>query len=155
MTSQPALTIDQFKGTRETRRDVLFVEYRELVHALVKGIDPKSEQATRLDDIMVRLSISDDTLASDMEDIKLHARISQSITEFEARKPELDKQYARLTKVITKARSEIEAADLRFTKAQHDRTLVGQPHNKNRANVTRKHDLESRNPRIFRTPEHA
>ncbi len=156
MTSQPTLTIGEFKSTRETRRDVLLVEYRELVHTLVNGgITPKSKQAGRLDDIMVRLSISDDELATDIEAIKLQAHLAKSIAEFETKRPQLDKLHAKLTKAIAKAREELEAVDRRLAEAQHERHLAGQPYNKNRANVTRKQDLESSNVRIFGTPEHA
>ena len=154
MTSPPALTIDEFKHTRETRRDVLFAEYRELVRVLDKGITAKSKQAGRLDDIMVRLRISDDDLATDIEAIKLHTHLAQSIAEFETKKPQLGKQYEKCTKAIARIRSELDAVDRRFTEAQQDRHLVGQPYNKNRSEVKRKQELESRNPRIFGPIEH-
>ncbi len=149
MTEQAALTLTEFKNTRETRRAVLLVEYRELVQALVQGISVKSKQAGRLDDIMVRLRISDDDLATDIEDTKQHSRLSQSIAEFQAKQPQLDKQYAKWTKAIHKAREEMEAVDRRLNEAQQERKLAGQPHNKNRAAVLRKRELESRNPRVF------
>ena len=154
MTSQPTLTIDEFKHTRETRRDVLLAEYRELVQALVQGTSMKSEPAERLDDIMIRLKISDDDLANDIEDTKQHARLSQSIAEFQAKQPQIDKQYAKCTKAIHKAREELEAVERRLNEAQHERHLAGQPHNRNRADVKRKQELESRNPRVFGPIDH-
>ena len=154
MTSQPTLTIDEFKHTRETRRDVLLAEYRELVHSLVKGISTKSKQAKRLDDIMVRLSISDNDLATDIDAVKLRARLSQEIADFETRKPQLDKQCAKWTKAIAKALEDLAVVDRRLAEAHHKRRLAGEPHNKNRADVKRKEELESRNPRVFGPIEH-
>ncbi len=153
--STPTLTIAEFKGTRETRRDVLLVEYRELVQALVKGISAKSKQASRLDDIMVRLNISDDALATDVDAVKQHARLSQSIAEFQAKKPQLDKKCEKWTKAIDKVRKEMEAIERRLVEAQRERHLAGQPHNHYRADVTRKQALESHNTRMFGTPENA
>ncbi len=154
MTEQSTLTLTEFKSTRETRRAVLLAEYRELVRALVQGVSVQSEQAGRLDDIMVRLSISDDELATDIEDTKQHRRLSQSIAEFQAKQPQIDKQYAKWTKAIHKAREEMGAAECRLAEAQHERHLTGQPHNRNRADVKRKQELESRNPRVFRPIEY-
>ncbi len=149
MTEQATLTLTEFKSTRETRRVVLLAEYRELVRALVKGIPAKSKQAGRLDDIMVRLKISDDDLANDIEDTKQHSRLSQSIAEFQAKQPQIDKQHAKWAKAISKARADLEAAGHRLAEAQHERYLAGQPHNRNRGDLKRKLELESRNPRVF------
>ena len=155
MTEQETLTLTEFKSARDSRRVVLFAEYRELVQALVQGISAKSKQAGRLDDIMVRLSISDDDLETDIEATMKHRQLSQSIAEFQVKQPQLDKQYAKWTKAIAKAREELEAVDRRLAEAQHERHLAGQPHNKNRADVLRKQELESRNPRVFGLIEHA
>jgi len=154
MTSQAALTLTEFKSTRDSRRAVLLAEYRELVRALVQGTSMHSEQAERLDDIMVRLKISDDLLATDIEDTKQNSRLSQSIAEFQVKQPQIDKQYAKWTKAVHKAREELEAVERRLNEAQHERYLAGQPHNRNRGNLKRKQELESRNPRVFGPIEH-
>ena len=104
---------------------------------------------------MVRLSISDGELATDIEDTKQHSRLSQSIAEFQGKQPQIDKQYAKWTKAIHKARKDLEAAEHRLTEAQHERHLAGQPHNRNRADVLRLQELESRNPRVFGLIDHA
>ena len=109
----------------------------------------QTEQAARLDDLMVRLKISDEGLATDIEDTKQHSRLSQSISDFREEQPQIDKQYAKWEKAIHKARKDLEAAEHRLTEAQHERHLAGQPHNRNRADVKRKQELESRNPRVF------
>ncbi len=154
MTSQTALTIDEFKITRETRRAVLLVEYRKLVGALVQDDSMQTESAEKLDDIMSRLSISDDLLATDIEDTKQHRKLSKSISEFRAKQPQLEKKLQGLTEAIAKARSELEVADKRLNNAVGERQAAGQQHNKNRGDVTRKQELESRNPRVFGPTEH-
>ena len=151
MTEQPALTLTGFKSTRDSRLAALLVEYRELVRVLAQDDSMQSDQGGTLDDIMIRLKISDEDLATDIEDTKQHARLSRLITEFKAKQPKLDKQLAKLTEDIAKARFEIQSADRRLAEAQQDRHLAGQLHNTNRGNVRRKQELESRNSRLFGT----
>ena len=153
MTEQAA-TLSDFKSTRESRRAAFTNEYRELVRALAQGDSMQSEQAGRLDDLMDRLKISDELLATDIEDTKQHSRLTQSISDFREEQPQIDKQYAKWEKAIHKARKELEAAEHRLTEAQHERHLAGQPHNKNRADVKRQQELESRNPRVFGPIDH-
>ena len=153
MTEQAA-TLSDFKSTRESRRAAFTNEYRELVLALARGDSMQSEQAARLDDLMDRLKVSDEGLATDIEDTKQHSRLTQSISDFREEQPQIDKQFAKWGKAIHKARKELEAAEHRLTEAQHERHLAGQPHNRNRADVKRKQELESRNPRVFGPIDH-
>ena len=157
MTEQatPTLTLTEFKSTRETRRAELLVEYRELVKALAQDDSMQSTSGQRLDDIMARLKIGDDDLATDIEDTKQHRQLSQSIAEFQAKQPQIDKQHAKWTKVIAKVRKEMEEIERRMNEAQQERILAGQPHNRDRGEKIRKQELESRNTRMFGPPENA
>ncbi len=98
---------------------------------------------------MLRLKISDDELAQDIEDTKQHSRLSQSIAEFQGKQAQIDKQYKKWTKVIAKERADLDSVQRRLDDAQRERYLAGQPHNRNRGDLKRKLELESRNPRVF------
>ena len=153
MTDQAA-TLSDFKSTRTSRRAALKAEYRELVRTLAQEDSMQSEQAGRLDDIMDRLKVSDEGLATDIEDTKQHSRLTQSISDFREEQPQIDKQFAEWGKAIHKAKDDLKAAELRLIEAHRERHLAGEPYNKNRADMKCLQELESRNHRVFGLIDH-
>ncbi len=149
MIEQAATALSEFKSTRDSRRALLLAEYREFVQALAQDTSQQAERAERLDDVMLRLKIGDDELAQDIEDTKQYSRLSQSIAEFQGKQAQIDKQYKKWTKVIAKERADLDSVQRRMDEAQHKRNLSGQPYNRNRGELKRKLELESRNPRVF------
>ena len=149
MTEQATTALSEFKSTRDSRRVLLLAEYREFVQALAQDTSQQAERTERLDDVMLRLKISDDELAQDIEDTKQHGRLAQSIAEFQTKQAQIDKQYKKLTKVIAKERADLDSVEHRLAEAQQERYLVGQAYNRNRGDLKRKLELESRNTRVF------
>ena len=144
---QPLL--DDLKKIRDSRRNAAVLEYRQAVEVIASGDVAPAELGAGLDDVMIRLSISDDTLASDVEVLREHQERSARIAEFESKRSEIERTRNAAQQAVETLEKEHRSFDERYGIAQAVLMEIGAPFTRAMRDRQRLDKLELGNPRLF------
>jgi len=147
--SDPALILDDLSKIRQSRRSAAVAEYRQAVEGIASGHVTPAELGSSLDDVMVRLSISDSDLATDVGVLRDIREYQQRIDDFDANRSEHDERSTKAEAALSKLNEEYRTFRQRHDDAEQDVRAAGAPFG--RANKARKKidKLERTNPRMF------
>ena len=144
---QPVL--DDIAEIRRSRHDAAVLEYRQIVETISAGDAKPVEFGNALDDIMVRLNISDDDLASDVEAMREVIGCRERLAEFEPKRAEVQKRRDEAKAEVEKLEQEHKSWDMRRARAMATVQEIGAPFQVAQRDTRRIDKLELGNPRLF------
>ena len=122
---QPVL--DDLKKIRESRRNAAVAEYRQAVEVISSGDVEPAELGAGLDDVMLRLSITDTDLATDVEVLREHQEGSARLAEFEPKRAEVQKRRDKAKSEVKRLEKEYESWNMRHAHAMAKVQEIGTP----------------------------
>ena len=144
---QPVL--DDLKKIRESRRNAAVAEYRQAVEVIASGDVEPAELGAGLDDVMLRLSITDTDLATDVEVLREHQECSARLAEFEPKRAEVQKRRDKAKSEVKRLEKEYESWNMRHAHAMAKVQEIGTPMAVAQRDTRRIAKLENDSPRLF------
>ena len=147
LSHQPVL--DDLKKIRESRRNAAVAEYRQAVEVISSGDVEPAELGAGLDDVMLRLSITDTDLATDVEVLREHQECRARLAEFEPKRAEVQKRRDKAQSEVKRLEKEYESWTMRHAHAMAKVQEIGAPMAVAKRDTRRVAKLENDNPRLF------
>ena len=144
---QPVL--DDLKKIRESRRNAAVAEYRQAVEVISSGDVEPAELGAGLDDVMLRLSITDTDLATDVEVLREHQECRARLSAFEPQRSEVQKRRDEAKAKVKRLEKEYESWTMRHAHAQAMVQEIGAPMAVAKRDTLRVAKLENDSPRLF------
>ena len=141
--------LDDLKKIRDSRRNAAVLEYRQAVEVIASGDVEPAELGAGLDDVMVRLAISDDTLASDVEVMREYQERTERIAAFESTRAEAQQRRDKAQAEVEKLEAEHKSFHLRYAKATSVVMEIAAPFTRAMRDRQRLDKLELDNERLF------
>ena len=141
--------LDDLKRIRASRRNAALREYRRIVGLIAEGEGDPADFGREIDDIMMLLELSDDTLATDCGLMRQHRECSARLAEFAPKRADVQKRRDKAKAEVAKLEKEYKSFDLRYATAQAEVQDVGAPLQSAWHDARRVEKLERDNPRLF------
>ncbi len=141
--------LDDLKKIRESRKLSALMEYQQTVETIAAGDADPAEFGVGLDDIMLRLSLSDTVLAADVGVLRDLRAYRQRVADFDAKRSEHDERLTKAQAKLAKLNKEYRTFRQRHDEAQQAVRDAGTPIVRARKARTKIDKIERNNPRLF------